>query len=90
MCGLLRYRDDDSLDCPFVLYLLLETFGASLYGAVDNDEPITREERWDKVLAPWRRYEQLYCKFRALKAQVCSEYTSVLWAKVHQLQETDR
>ncbi|ETP33442.1 hypothetical protein F442_18024 [Phytophthora nicotianae P10297] len=76
-CGLIRL-DGTHLQCPFVLYMLLET----------HDIPWNKQATYAPAerledLKPWQLWEQFSCKFRALKSEAFSQKESVLWTDIH-------
>ncbi|ETN01923.1 hypothetical protein PPTG_16988 [Phytophthora nicotianae INRA-310] len=75
--GLIRL-DGTHLQCPFVLYMLLET----------HDIPWNKQATYAPAerledLKPWQLWEQFNCKFRALKSEAFSQKESVLWTDIH-------
>nr|QUJ09334.1 crinkler 7 [Plasmopara viticola] len=76
-CGLIRL-DGTHLQCPFVLYMLLET----------HDIPWNKHATYAlaerlKDLKPWQLWEQFNCKFRALKSEAFSQEEPVSWTDIH-------
>ncbi|KAI9994913.1 hypothetical protein PInf_011753 [Phytophthora infestans] len=76
-CGLIRL-DGTHLQCPFVLYMLLET----------HDIPWSKHATYAPAerledLKPWQLWEQFNCKFRVLKSQAFAQEEPVLWTDIH-------
>ncbi|KAI9979831.1 hypothetical protein PInf_027791 [Phytophthora infestans] len=76
-CGLIRL-DGTQLQCPFILYMLLET----------HDIPWSKHATYAPAerledLKPWQLWEHFNCKFRVLKSQAFAQEESVLWTDIH-------
>ncbi|KAI9994911.1 hypothetical protein PInf_011751 [Phytophthora infestans] len=76
-CGLIRL-DGIHLQCPFVLYMLLETHHIP-WNKHATYAPAERLED----LKPWQLWEHFNCKFRVLKSQAFAQEESVLWTDIH-------
>ncbi|KAI9994773.1 hypothetical protein PInf_011604 [Phytophthora infestans] len=76
-CGLIRL-DGTRLQCPFILYMLLETHDIPW----NKPATYTPAERLED-LKPWQRWEHFHCKFRALKSQAFAQEEPVLWTDIH-------
>jgi hypothetical protein len=76
-CGLIRLVGAH-LECPFVLYMLLET-----HSIVWNMPATYAQAEQLEDLKPWQLWEQFNCKFRALKSQAFSQKEPVLWTDIH-------
>ncbi|EEY68330.1 crinkler (CRN) family protein, putative [Phytophthora infestans T30-4] len=76
-CGLIRL-DGTQLQCPFILYMLLET----------HDIPWSKHATYAPAerledLKPWQLWEHFNCKFRVLKSQAFAQEEPVLWTDIH-------
>ncbi|KAI9994923.1 hypothetical protein PInf_011766 [Phytophthora infestans] len=76
-CGLIRL-DGTHLQCPFVLYMLLETHDIP-WNKHATYAPAERLED----LKPWQLWEHFNCKFRVLKSQAFAQEEPVLWTDIH-------
>ncbi|KAI9994776.1 hypothetical protein PInf_011607 [Phytophthora infestans] len=76
-CGLIRL-DGTRLQCPFILFMLLETHDIP-WNKPATYAPADRLED----LKPWQRWEHFNCKFRALKSQAFAQEEPVLWTDIH-------
>lgn len=75
--GLIR-RNGSQLECPYILYLMLDTADFP-WDALDSYIP--RQKREDAK--PWQLWERFNCKFRVLKSIAYAEAPPVKWTDVH-------
>ncbi|KAI9994772.1 hypothetical protein PInf_011603 [Phytophthora infestans] len=76
-CGLIRL-EGTRLQCPFILFMLLETHDIPW----NKPATYTPAERLED-LKPWQRWEHFNYKFRALKSQAFAQEEPVLWTDIH-------